>query len=391
MTHFAVFTGTRAEYGLLYWLMRDITADPACRLSTLVTGGHLSPEFGLTWRDIVSDGFEITEKVEMTVSSDSRIGTAKSIGLGILGYADALERISPDVLVVLGDRFEALAVVQTARVLGIPIAHLHGGELSEGAYDDSFRHAITKLADYHFVAAEPYRDRVLQLGEDPARVHCVGAFGLDHILRDTVMPFDILLETVPLRPEHPYCLATYHPVTQGDEPPAETTDAIMRALLEQPDLQVLATYPNADFGGRAIIEVLEVWKQRVPERVVLVPNLGFKRYLSAVAHAEFVIGNSSSGLIEVPAFKIPTINVGMRQTGRLAGDSVLHSGTTSKALSNAVQTARSGQMRALCSQAVNPYLYGDAAGGTRAVLASSVLTQKTLFHDIKIPERNQWP
>lgn len=385
MTHIAVFTGTRAEYGLLYWLMREIMADPGCRLSTLVSGGHLSPEFGLTWRDIMADGFEITEKVEMTLSSDSRIGTAKSIGLGILGYADALERISPDVLVVLGDRFEALAVAQAARVLGVPVAHLHGGELSEGAYDDAFRHAITKLADFHFVAAELYRDRVIQLGEDPARVHCVGAFGLDHIVRGSMIPFNDLLETVPLSSKVPYCLATYHPVTQGYESPAETADAIMKALLDQRDLQVLATYPNADFGGRAIIEVLETWHQRAPERLVLAPNLGFRRYLSAVAHAQFVIGNSSSGLIEVPAFKIPTINVGIRQAGRLAGDSVIHSGTSSKALSTAIQTARSERMRALCAEAIHPYLHGDAAGLTRAILTSSSLTQKTRFYDIMMP------
>lgn len=382
MRHITVFTGTRAEYGLLYWLMRDINADPDCRLSTLVTGTHLSPEFGLTWRDIEADGFPLSERVEMLLSSDSGVGIAKAMGLGIIGYSDALTRLAPDVLVVLGDRFEALGVAMAARVLGIPIAHLHGGEITEGAHDDVFRHAITKLSDYHFVATNSYRRRVLQLGEDPKRVEVVGAFGLDHVKRSTTMTFAQMVETLPFPLTQPYALATYHPVTQGDEPPGKTADAMLTALLDQTQLKILATYPNADAGGRDIINVLEAWQMRMPGRVVLVPNLGFERYLSAVENAAVVIGNSSSGLIEVPAFHIPTVNIGLRQKGRLSGPSVLNCGPSRAEISEAIEKALSTEFYDICLRAESPYGQGEAAAMTLRKLKCDMLIQKSMFHDL---------
>lgn len=378
----AVFTGTRAEYGLLYWLLTDIKADPVLNLQLLVSGTHLSPEFGETYKQIEHDGFHIDEKIEILLSTNSAIGTAKSIGLGVLSFADALTRMSPDVLVILGDRFEALAVAQTAMILRIPIVHLHGGEITEGAYDDAIRHVITKLSYLHGTSTEEYRQRVIQLGEAPKRVHNVGAIGLDHLSRSTFMTARELGESLGFDLSCAYFVVTYHAVTLGGEGPQESFQALLDALDGYPDYKILLTYPNADDGGRQIIPLLESYAAKNTKRVIAVPSLGQTRYLSAVKHSAAVIGNSSSGIIEVPAFSVPTINVGMRQKGRLAAASVLHTEPNAPAIREAIDDAIMGRYKRPGQLIHNPYGQGDASSKVIEMIKTMNFDPCKVFHDL---------
>lgn len=378
----AVFTGSRAEYGLLYWLMRDLQSSTRIQLQVIVSGMHLSSEFGETWKQVSEDGFDINAKVEMLLSSDTPVGIVKSIGVGTLGFADALDRLRPDVLVVLGDRFEALAVVQAALIMRIPVAHLHGGEITEGAYDDAIRHAITKMAHLHFVATESYRRRVIQMGESPERVFSVGAVGLDHLRRGQKMSFDQLRESLNFTLRSPYLVVTYHPVTLLDEDPQQGFIALLEALDKFPEQQIIFTYPNADNGGRSIIPLLEAYAQRQPERVLAIPSLGFRRYLSAISMASAVVGNSSSGIIEVPAFGVPTINIGVRQKGRLAADSVLHCEPTIASIEEAIRQALSKEFADACKKTVNPYGNGNAVEAIMKVLENYDGAFNKSFHDL---------
>lgn len=379
----AVFTGTRAEYGLLYWLMKDIQASDVLELQVIVSGMHLSPEFGLTWKQIEADGFPVDARVEMLLSSDSPVGVVKSIGLGTIGFADALERLQPELLVVLGDRFEALAIVQSALVMRIPVAHLHGGEITEGAYDDAIRHAITKMASLHFTATETYRRRVIQMGEAPDTVFNVGAIGLDHLRRQPPMEPAALAESLGFDLKQPYLLVTYHPVTLAQEDPEQSFRALLAALDDYPDHQLILTYPNADNGGRAIIALLEEYARSQPGRVLAIPSLGFRRYLGALGRAAAMIGNSSSGIIEAPAFGIPTVNIGARQHGRLAADSVLHCAPDLESIRRAIATALSPDFAAACRKVSNPYGQGDAAGQIVRVLEKHPRHFIKHFHDLE--------
>lgn len=382
MRRIAVFTGTRAEYGLLYWLMKEVDAHPQLELQVIAAAMHFSPEFGQTWRAIEDDGFRVAAKVEMLLSSDTSVGVAKSMGLGCIGLADALERLAPDALVILGDRFEALAAAQTALVMDIPIMHLHGGEVTEGAYDDAIRHAITKMASLHGVAAEPYRQRVIQMGEDPTRVLNVGALGLDHLTRSPRMTREELSTSLKFSLDCPYLLVTYHPATVAEEPPLVSFQALLAALDDWQDHQVIITYPNADNGGRSMIPMLEAYASLQPERVLVIPSLGFRRYLSAVAEAAAVVGNSSSGLIEVPSFGVPTVNIGQRQSGRLSAESVLHCRPTQSSINQALQRALSPEFQATCQQVSNPYGQGNAARQIVEALVTFPLTTLKHFHDL---------
>ncbi len=385
----AVFTGTRAEYGLLFWLLKDIQSDPNLTLQLLVSGTHLSPEFGETYKQIEKDGFNIDEKIEILLSSDSAVGTAKSIGLGVLGFADALARLAPDVVVILGDRFEALALAQTAMILRIPIIHLHGGELTEGAYDDAIRHAITKLSYLHGTSTDEYRNRVIQLGESPERVRNVGAIGLDHLNRASFMTVSGLSESLNFDLTSPYFVVTYHPVTLGDESPESSFQALLEALDEFPSHQIILTYPNADDGGRRIIPMLEAYAKKQQERVLAIPSLGQVRYLSAVKHAEAVIGNSSSGIIEVPAFDVPTINIGSRQKGRLAAKSVLNADATKASINKAMNLAVSRKYKADGEIVVNPYGQGDSSKQVIDMIKCLRFEPCKSFFDVKIePDLN---
>lgn len=378
----AVFTGTRAEYGLLYWLMKEIQASASLELQVIVSCMHLSPEFGDTWHQIRDDGFVIDAKVEMLLSSNTDVGTVKSMGLGTLGFADALDRLRPDMLVVLGDRFEALSIVQAALIMRIPVAHLHGGEVTEGAYDDAIRHAISKMAYLHFVAAQPYRQRVIQMGEAPERVFNVGAVGLDHIKRTPVLSERELAETMVFDFNSPFLLVTYHPVTLLEEDPVASFAALLGALDEFADYGVVLTYPNADNGGRGIIPMIEDYAARSGGRVLAIPSLGFRRYLSVVGKAAAVVGNSSSGLIEVPSFGVPTVNIGARQQGRLCAESVVHCQPEKASIVSALETVLSQSFAAACKHVENPYGQGDAARQIVQILETCDVSSHKSFHDL---------
>lgn len=375
----AVFTGTRAEYGSLYWLLKDIQNDPDLALQLLVSGTHLSHEFGHTYKVIEEDGFIINEKIEILLSSDSSIGVAKSMGLGVLGFADALGRLKPDFLILLGDRYEALAAAQTAMILRIPVIHLHGGEITEGAYDDAIRHAITKLSYFHFTANDSYSRRVIQLGESPKRVRNVGSIGLDHLSRSSFMSLDELSKSINYKISRSFFLVTYHPVTLENEPPIETFQALLDSLDCFSHYQIIITYPNADDGGRKIIPLLEKYASENTERVFAIPSLGQKRYLSAIKHAAAVIGNSSSGISEVPSFSVPTVNIGTRQKGRLMADSVVNCKTNMASIKEAISIAIN--IKGLDGD--NPYGKGDASSQIIDVLKS--LNKKNIknFYDLE--------
>lgn len=383
MRKIAVFTGTRAEYGLLYWLLKDIEAAADMQLQLLVSGAHLAPEFGLTVEQIKKDGFAVTEQVDMLLASDSAVATVKSLGLGVMGYGEALARMQPDVLVILGDRYEALGAAQAALLMRIPILHIHGGEITEGAYDDAIRHAISKMSLLHATATESYRQRVIQLGEQPERVVNVGAIGLDHLQRSPFMSVAQLSESLEFDLTNAdYAVFTYHPVTLADEPGESTFTAITQALNAYPDLKVVMTYPNADEGGRKLIPLIEQYAREHPARIKVVPSLGQQRYLSAVKHAAVVIGNSSSGIIEVPSFAVPTVNIGARQQGRIAASSVLHCAATSEAITAAIAHALELKHSGQLTKVTNPYGQGNAVDKIMALLRTEHLSTVKTFYDL---------
>ena len=384
MRKIAVFTGTRAEYGLLYWLLKDIQTDAELKLQLLVSGTHLSPEFGCTYQQIEQDGFIIDEKIEILLSSDTAVGVAKSMGLGVLGFTDALSRLKPDALVILGDRFEALAAAQTAMILRIPVVHLHGGEITEGAYDDAIRHAITKLSHIHCTSTDVYRKRVIQLGEAPERVKNVGAIGLDHLSRSSFLTLGELSKSLNFSLTQSYFLVTYHPVTLADEKPEISFQALIDALDEFPEYQVILTYPNADDGGRRIIPLLEAYASKNPHRVLAIKSLGQVRYLSAVKYAAAVVGNSSSGIIEVPSFDVATIDIGMRQQGRLAAKSVIHCSPNKKDIVNAIQNGINKSYKYSNEAIDNPYGQGDASGQIIKLLKEIKENTFKSFHDLNV-------
>lgn len=384
MKKIAVFTGTRAEYGLLYWLLKDIQSDSNLELQLLVSGTHLSPEFGNTYCEIEQDGFFIDEKIEILLSSDTAVGVAKSMGLGVLGFTDALNRLRPDALVILGDRFEALAAAQTAMILRIPVVHLHGGEITEGAYDDAIRHAITKLSYLHCTSTDEYRHRVIQLGEAPERVKNVGAIGLDHLLRSHFMTVAELSKSLSFSLTKPFLLVTYHPVTLADEEPKVAFQALLDSLNEFTEYQIILTYPNADDGGRSIIPLLESYAKNNPLRVLAIPSLGQKRYLSAVKHSAVVIGNSSSGIIEVPAFDVATVNIGLRQKGRLSAKSVIHCTPDKNEIISAINAGINKVYKINDEVISNPYGQGDASGQIVTLLKELEINPFKSFYDLNV-------
>lgn len=382
MKRIAVFTGTRAEYGLFYWLLKDIHSDPDCELLLYVSGSHLSPQFGNTYVQIEKDGFDIKQKIEILLSSDTPAGTAKSVALCTLGLADALTRDRPDVLVLLGDRFETFAAAQTAMIMRIPVAHLHGGEITEGAYDDAFRHAISKLSYLHFTAAEEYAQRVVQLGEAPERVFNFGAIGLDHLLRSKLMTRTELAESLGFPLDDPFFLVTYHPETLSTSSPLESFKQMLMALDQFPSHKVILTYPNADDGGQEILAELQRYQQQHQNRVLAVASLGQIRYLSAIKFAAAVVGNSSSGIIEVPAFNVPTVNIGNRQKGRLASASVIHCDADSQSIKCAIKHALSEEFQNTIKTASNPYGQGGVSNRILGVLKTVNFDDTKSFYDL---------
>jgi UDP-N-acetylglucosamine 2-epimerase (non-hydrolysing) len=384
MKKIAVFTGTRAEYGLLSPLMRSLQEQPGVCLQVIVSGMHLAPQFGETWRVIESDGFAIDAKVEMLLASDSACGVAKSIGVGVLGFADALERLQPECLVILGDRYEALAIAQVAVVMRIPVAHIHGGEITEGAYDDSIRHAISKLSHFHFVASDEYRRRVIQLGEAPSKVWNVGALGIENIKTVPRLTLEQLNQEFGFELNRPFVLVTYHPVTAGNEDSDETFGNLLQALDQFPEIQVLITYPNSDNGGGRLIQCLEEYAEGRPGRVFTTPSLGLKGYLSAVSQCEVVIGNSSSGIIEVPSLDKPTVNIGVRQKGRLSAASVIHTDDSLENILEGIQLALTPKFKKLSIAALNPYGSGNTTQEIVGTLLAAGKQQAKVFFDLPV-------
>lgn len=328
MRKICVVTGSRAEYGLLLGLMRAIKNEPELELQVIATNMHLSPEFGLTYKEIENDGFTINKKVIMLLSSDTANATAKSVGLGCIGFADAYEDLKPDMIVVLGDRYEIISAVSTALFYKIPVAHLHGGEITEGAYDDCIRHSITKMAHLHFTSTETHRQRVIQLGENPKCVFNVGAPGIENIKRVPLMSKEELEATLDgFTLAEKLLLVTYHPVTLENSTATEQVRNLLQSLDEFPEYKVIFTLPNSDTDGRMIIKLINDYVAKNPQRTIVYSSLGLKRYLSVLQFVSAVVGNSSSGIIEVPSFGIPTLNIGDRQRGRIAAKSVLNCGT----------------------------------------------------------------
>ncbi len=377
-----VFTGTRAEYGLLYWLLKDIQADEELTLQLLVSGTHLSPEFGLTFHQIENDGFVIDEKVETLLSSDTPIGVAKSMGLGVIGFSDALARLEPDIIVVLGDRFEALALAQVAMVMKTPIIHLHGGEITEGAYDDAIRHAITKLSTYHVTCTDVYRDRVIQLGENPNRVFNYGAVGLEYFRRTKLLEKEYFFCELGLDITKPFFLVTYHSVTLENEPPAKTFKALLSSLDSFSNVQVVITYPNSDDGGRELITLIDSYAQAHPERVRVFKSLGQLKYFSALKYCLAVIGNSSSGISEVPYFKKGTVNVGLRQKGRLSPNSVLDCGVDSSGIKGAISRVIDDDFQSVIAGSECMFGDGHSAGKIIGLIKSCRLEVVKAFYDL---------
>ena len=380
-------TGTRAEYGLLYWLMRGLAQDARAQLQLIATGMHMAPEFGLTYRLIEADGFRIDAKVEMLLSSDSGVGMAKSIGLGTIGLADAFERLRPDIVVLLGDRFEALAAAQAAMAMRIPIAHFHGGEATEGLIDEAIRHAITKMAHLHFVAAEPYRRRVVQLGEQPNRVFNVGAMGIDNIVKQPVPDIAEIEKTIGFKLASPVFLVTYHPVTLDGEEPGTAFDRLLRALDAFPGARVVLTKANADAGGRIINQKIDDYAAQHPDRVHAAASLGQRNYLGVMAYAAAVIGNSSSGILEAPTAGVPTVNIGDRQRGRLRSLSVIDCRDDTPAIIEAIQRATTPEFQAIAARRQSAFGNGGAAAAALEVLLSVPLDGILLksFNDAERP------
>ncbi len=355
----AVATGTRAEYGHLYWVIHEIHKDPDLILQLIVSGMHLSPEFGSTVREIEGDGFPIAERVEMLLSSDSEVGISTSIGLGIMGFAKAFDRLKPDVLILLGDRFEVLAAATAAMIARIPIAHIHGGESTEGSIDEPIRHAVTKMSHIHFPATEFYGRRIEQMGEDPRRIFPFGAPGLDHIQRGKLPGREAVLSELGLAPDGKIAVITYHPVTLESSTAQGQMTRLLEALRGR-DLVRVFTYANADTGGRVINQMIEDFVRNEP-RAYAFPSLGQRRYLGLLRAAAVVVGNSSSGIIEASALKVPTVNIGDRQRGRVRGANVIDCGVETREIQAALNRALDPNFRASIQDMVSPYGQGPAS------------------------------
>lgn len=379
-----VITGSRAEYGLLHWIMQDIKDDPNLTLQLVVTGTHLSPEFGMTYQEIENDGFHIDHMVEMLLASDTAVGISKSMGLGIIGFADVLHKLEPDVVLILGDRFEIFSAASAALVARIPIAHLHGGETTEGAFDEAFRHSITKMSQIHFVAADVYRDRVIQLGENPSNVFVVGGLGVDNVKRLKLLTKDELETSLGFAFEKRNLLITFHPATLDKIEAGSQMSELLLALEGMSDTRLIFTLPNADTGGRAIIKALESFIAKHPKNTSIHSSLGYLRYLSCVAQVDGVVGNSSSGLIEVPSFNKGTINIGDRQKGRLVSSSVINCEPVKQSISEGLIKLYSDEFQKKLKLSTNLYGSGEASQKVVEILKSVSLDNiiRKKFHDL---------
>lgn len=386
MKKISVLTATRAEYGLLKPIIEKLLK-AGFDVRVVVTGAHLSPAFGLTYREIEADGIAIDKKIDMLLTSDSPSAVSKSMGLAMIGFADYFQSLKPDALIVLGDRYETISVALAASNQRIPIIHLYGGETTEGAVDEAIRHAITKLSYLHFTSTEIYRRRVIQLGESPDRVFNVGAMGVENIMNESLMSKNEIEDSLKLSLDKPYAIATFHPVTLDDGNSINQSCELLEACKKFDDMIFIFTKANADAHGQSINQILEDYAAK-STNIFVFDSLGMICYLSALKYAAMVIGNSSSGLIEAPSFGIPTINIGSRQRGRLQASSVINCKAKEGSILEAIQLARSEAFITLSRTTKNPY--GD--GKTSALIVKEIakvlsgdhLDLKKKFYDCEV-------
>lgn len=352
MQRISIFTSTRAEYGLLYWLIKELHESEDFEMQLVVTGTHLSHEYGYTVNDILADGFTPTEYIATLISEDSPQAITRSSAMLAMALGDYFAREQPDFFIVLGDRVELLAACEAAMIAKVPIVHLHGGEITEGAVDEKVRHAVSKLASLHFVSTEAYRRRVIQMGECPERVFNCGALGLESMARQSIVPREELAEKIGLTPREKYFLVVYHPETNKE---SENIDALLKALADYPDIKKLIIYPNSDIMSRDIIEAILNFAERFADEVMLIKSLPRDLYLSLMKHCELYIGNSSSGIIEMPTFKRPIINVGDRQKGRIRSSATLDVRLDYQEIASTMRTALSEAYALQLASVDNPY------------------------------------
>lgn len=379
-----VFTSTRADYGLLYWLIHDLHHDAEVELQLLVSGSHLCPQFGETWKPIVADGFPIAARVEMVLDSDTGTGMATSLGLGTIKYAEALARLAPDILVVLGDRYELLAVAAAAMCLRIPIAHIHGGESTEGLIDEPVRHAVTAMSQIHFPAADLFARRIVQMGNDPDRVFPIGAPGIDNLDRLELPTREALEADLGFSLADPLLVVVYHPVTLSDEPPARLVGELLSALEQFPQARIVISRANQDAGGREVNQAVDAWAKPRADRVLAVTSLGMKRYLALLKAASVVIGNSSSGIIEAPPAGAAVVNVGDRQKGRPQAPAIINCPEEAAAIAAAITRALAPDFQAIAKRRETPYGRGAVSERMAHVLRTIPLDGliRKSFHDL---------
>ena len=380
-----VVTGTRAEYGLLKPLIDKIKVDQSYQLQLLITGAHLSPEFGMTVNQVLEDDYDVVEKVEMLLSSDTATGIVKSMGLGMIGYADAFERLKPDALIILGDRYEMLAVASAAVLFKIPVIHLHGGEITEGAYDDAIRHAITKLSSLHFTSTEEYKNRVIQMGEQPLNVFNVGAIGLDNVIDLPLHNRSKIESELGISFKKYNYQVTFHPETLGGTSAAEQFRILLNVMEKQSESFFVITKANADTGGRIINQMIDEFVVKNPEIAIAFSSLGNLRFLSLVKICDAMVGNSSSGIIEAPSLHTATINIGDRQKGRIQADSILSCETNEEAITNCFNKIKDTKFTEMIKLVSNPYGAGNTSKKILDVISKidfSQLKPKT-FYNIK--------
>ena len=355
-----IITGTRAEYGLLYWLMKEVELDKELELQLIVTGMHLSPEFGLTY-EVIEKDFKINKKIEMLLSSDTSVGITKSMGLAQISFSEAYEDLKPDILVVLGDRYEIFSAVSAAMIARIPIAHLHGGETTEGAFDESIRHSITKMSHIHFTATEEYRARVVQLGEQPERVFNVGGMGMENIQRLELLSKEEFEKSINFKLNQKNILVTFHSVTLEKSTARKQFQNLLNVIDELENTNIIFTKANSDTDGRIINQMIDEYVTKNPIKSVCFTSLGQMRYLSALQYVDAIVGNSSSGLGEAPSFNIGTINIGDRQKGRLMADSVINCKPIKLSINEAFEKLSSQEFISVLETVKNPYEKGGMA------------------------------
>ena len=385
MKKIAILTATRAEYGLLKTVIKKLIERKELDVKVLVTGMHLSPEFGMTVKEIENDGISIDKKIEILLSSDSTVAVSKAMGLALISFSEYFEESKPDALMVLGDRYETLAVCIAAMDAKIPIIHLYGGETTEGAIDEAIRHSITKMSCLHFTSTEMYRKRVIQLGENPQNVYNVGATGVENALNTELYTKDEFKEKYGIDLNQKYAIGTYHPVTLEYNSAEFQVNEIIKAISKYSDIQFIFTKANADENGRVINENLK-HAQENKDNIILVDSLGMKGYLSAISNAIFIIGNSSSGLVEVPSFHIPTINIGDRQKGRIQGETIINCKPREKEICDAIEKALDREFGSKISSAQNPYGKGETSNNIVNITTDFLLNDrfdiKKKFYDL---------